>query len=229
MLIIFLLGVVLMPAGTCLARTFDDAVAVIIHQKLGGAKIAGRLNVGTCQISSLSVIPALYNRRQYHPIWVNAGSVEQLIRAIEEMYRDGLDPEDYHLDEIRQQWSVVCSAKAPDPSLAASLDLLLTDAFIRLANHSNCGKQDPLTYHPQWNLDRKISDTDPVVFIEQAIASPSLEETFNTWKISHPFYSRLKTALAAYRVIRDSGGWDAVPPGPALKIRSRIFPSRNRR
>jgi murein L,D-transpeptidase YcbB/YkuD len=217
MLIIFLLGVVLMPAGTCLARTFDDAVAVIIHQKLGGAKIAGRLNVGTCQISSLSVIPALYNRRQYHPIWVNAGSVEQLIRAIEEMYRDGLDPEDYHLDEIRQQWSVVCSAKAPDPSLAASLDLLLTDAFIRLANHSNCGKQDPLTYHPQWNLDRKISDTDPVVFIEQAIASPSLEETFNTWKISHPFYSRLKTALAAYRVIRDSGGWDAVPPGPALK------------
>jgi L,D-transpeptidase YcbB len=216
-LITFLLGFMLMPAGACLAQTFDDAVAVIIHEKLGETSIPGGLSVGTCQISSLRVIPELYKRREYHPIWVNSQSVLQLIHAIEETYEDGLDPQDYHLEEIRQQWSTTRTIKPPDPSLSASLDLLLTDAFVRLANHSNCGKEDPLTFHPQWNLDRKIADTDPVVFIEQAIASPSLEQTFNTWKISHPSYSRLKAALGAYRAIRDAGGWEAVPPGPTLR------------
>jgi len=216
-LITLLLGFILIPAGTCPAQTFDDTVAVIIKEKLGGPQITGGFSVGTCQISSLTVIPELYKRREYRPIWVNARSVEQLVHAIEETYKDGLDPEDYHLEEIRQQWSMTRSVKSLDPLLAASLDLILTDAFVRLANHSNCGKQDPLTYHPQWNLDRKIADTDPVVFIEQAIASRCLVQTFNAWKISHPSYTRLKAALAAYRAIRGSGGWESVPPGPALK------------
>lgn len=216
-LITFLLGFMFMPAPTCLAQTFDDSVAVIIKEKLGGAQVTGGISVGTCQISSITVIPEIYKRRGYRPIWVDANSVEQLIRAIEETYEDGLDPQDYHLQEVRQQWSMTRSGKPPDPSLTASLDLVLTDAFVLLANHSTCGKQDPLTYHPQWNLDRKIDNTDPVVFIEHAIASRSLVQTINEWKIIHPSYSRLKSALGAYRAIRAGGGWEGVPPGPALK------------
>ncbi len=215
-LITFLLGFMLMPAGICIAQTFDDSVAVIIKEKLGGAQVTGGFSVGTCQISSLTVIPEIYKRRGYRPVWVDANSVEQLIRAIEETYEDGLDPEDYHWQEIRQQWSMTHTGNSPDPSLSASLDLLLTDAFVLLANHSTCGKQDPLTYHPQWNLDRKIDNTDPVEFIEHAIASRSLVQTINEWKISHPSYSRLKSALRAYRAIRAGGGWEEVPPGPTL-------------
>ena len=213
----FLLGFMLMPAGISIAQTFEDSVAVIIKEKLGGAQVTGGFSVGTCQISSLTVIPEIYKRRGYRPIWVDANSVEQLIRAIEETYEDGLDPQDYHWQEIRQQWSMPRSGNPPDPSLTASLDLVLTDAFVLLANHSTCGKQDPLTYHPQWNLDRKIDNTDPVVFIEHAIASRSLVQTINEWKIGHPSYSRLKAALGAYRAIRSGGGWEGVPPGPALK------------
>ena len=93
----FLLGFMLMPAGICLAQTFDDSVAVIIKEKLGGAQVNGGISVGTCQISSLTVIPEIYKRRGYRPIWLDANSVEQLIRAIEETYEDGLDPQDYHL------------------------------------------------------------------------------------------------------------------------------------
>ncbi len=212
-----MLGFMLLFAGTCLAQTFDDTIAVIIQQKLGGAQVTGGFSVGTCQISSLTVIPELYKRREYRPIWVDANSVEELIRAIEETYKDGLDPQDYHLQEIRQQWSMTRTGNSPDPSLSASLDLLLTDAFVLLANHSTCGKQDPLTYHPQWNLDRKIDNTDPVAFIEQTIASRNLGQTINAWKVSHPSYSRLKEALGAYRAIRDNGGWEGVPPGPALR------------
>ena len=185
-LITFLLGFMLIYTGTCLAQTSDDAVAAIIRQKLGGTQITGGFSVGACRISSLTVIPELYKRREYRPIWVNAQSIEQLVRAIENTYQDGLDPEDYHLQEIRRQWSMTHTGTSLDPSLAASLDLLLTDALVLLANHSNCGKQDPLTYHPQWNLDRKIADTDPVAFIEHTIASPSLVQTINAWKIKPP-------------------------------------------
>ncbi|MGD0819166.1 MAG: L,D-transpeptidase family protein [Desulfomonilia bacterium] len=214
-LIALLLVFMLMPAGTGRAQPPDDAVAGIIREKLGGAPVAGGLSVGTCQISSLKVMPELYERRGYRPIWVKPQAIDDLIHVIEETYEDGLDPQDYHLDEIRQ--AMIDAGKSTDPLLAASRDLLLTDAFIRLANHSNCGKEDPVSHHPQWNLDRKIDDADPVLFIEKAIESPSIMQTIDKWKIRHPSYSRLKTALAEYRAIKARGGWETVPSGRTLR------------
>jgi murein L,D-transpeptidase YcbB/YkuD len=216
-LFILLSCFMLVPAGTGRAQSQDDIIAGIIRQKLGEAPITIGLSVGTCQISSLSVLPELYKRRGYRPIWVYRQAIEQLIDAIEETYQDGLDPNDYYRDEIRHLQEMIGTETSPDPALAASLDLLLTDAFIRLANHSNCGKEDPLTFHPQWNLDRKIDDADPVVFIEKGIGSSSIALTVNEWKIRHPYYSGLKAALAEYRAIRDRGGWEAVPGGRTLR------------
>ncbi|HVN72555.1 MAG TPA: L,D-transpeptidase family protein, partial [Desulfomonilia bacterium] len=106
-----------------------------------------------------------------------------------------------------------------DPSLEASRDLILTDSFIRLTNHSICGKEDPLTFHPQWNLDkdRKINEAEALLLLEKAINGQSLAQTINGWKIRHPLYSRLKKALADYRAIKAKGGWKAVPAGRVLK------------
>jgi L,D-transpeptidase YcbB len=205
-----------LPADTSRAQSQNDIVAGMIQERLQDAPVSGGLSVGTCQVSSLRVLPELYKRRGYRPIWVNAQSMEQLVHAIEETYEDGLDPQDYHLEEIRQQ-AMGREGPSPDPALAAARDLLLTDAFIRLANHSNCGKEDPISHHPQWNLDRKIGGTDPVAFIEKAIEEPSITQTVNSWKIRHPYYSRLKAVLARYRAIRDRGGWELVPGGPTLK------------
>lgn len=212
-----LLCILFVPAATCYCLTYDDTVARIIREKLGNPPFSNGLYVGSCQISSLKVLPEVYRRREYLPVWTNADSVQNLMDAIQNSYQEGLDPNDYHINDINNLQKNIRSSISPDPSLTASLDILLTDAFIRLANHTNCGKEDPASSHPQWNLERKIDDIDPVEFIENALESQSLEQAINTWKINHPFYSRLKSALADYRALRDKGGWDKVPDGPALK------------
>lgn len=226
-----MLCLLLMPAGIGMAQSFDDTVAGLIRERLEGAVLTSELSVGSCRISSLSVIPELYRRRDYRAAWGNIQAVEQLTRAIEETYDDGLDPNDYHADEIRQIQALERSGKSPDPMLAASRDIILTDALVRLAFHTSCGKEDPVTHHPQWNLAMKIGDTDPVELIEKAIQSDSLARTIGSWRISHPYYDRMKAALAEHRAIRARGGWGTVPEGPALKkgmIDPRVVPLRMR-
>lgn len=222
-LVTLMLCLMLTPVCAHGSQSFDAIVAGKIRGMMEGGTITGGLGVGTCQVSSLRVLPELYKRRGYRPVWVRPQSVEQLVEAIQETYHDGLDPKDYHLEEIRLLLAQTNTTASSDPSLAASRDLLLTDAFIRLANHSACGKEDPLTHHPQWNLDRKIDGADPVVFIEKAIEAPSLTQAIDERKTRHPYYGLLKAALADYRAIRASGGWARVPFGPALK-KGRIDP-----
>lgn len=221
----------LIQGGTCLAQSFEDVVSEVIRQKVGDAPVITELKVNGCQVSSLSVMPELYKRRFYRPIWVNGESIDELVHAIEETYLEGLDPEDYHLNDIGRLQKSIHEEPLPDPRIAADLDILLTDAFIRLIYHSFCGKEDPLTYHPQWNLAVKIDDTDPVAFIEKEVAALSVVQAIGRVKIHHPYYDGLKKALAEYRGIRDGGSWEGVPGGPSLKkgmIDPRVALLRNR-
>jgi len=212
-----LIYTLLIQGGTCLAQSFEDVVSEVIRQKVGDSPDITELKVNGCQVSSLSVLPELYKHRLYRPIWVSEESIGQLVHAIEDTYLEGLNPEDYHLSDIGRLQKSIREKPLSDPKIAADLDILLTDAFIRLTYHSFCGKEDPLTYHPQWNLAVKIDDTDPVAFIEKEVAASSVAQAISGVKIHHPYYEGLKKALAEYRSIRDGGSWEAVPEGLSLK------------
>ena len=212
-----LLCLLLWPAGAGLSQSFEDVVTGIIRDKLERTPVLMELSVGGCRVSSLNVIPEFYKRRDYKPVWTREETVGQLTRAIKETYLEGLDPDDYHLNDIERLNAMIRSGTMNDPKLAAALDLLLTDAFIRLTYHSICGKEDPVTFHPQWNLTTEIDDTDPVEFIENRITSQDIAQTIREMKIRHPFYEDLKQALAEYRIMKARGGWEAIPAGPVLK------------
>ena len=198
----------------------DNTVTEAIKEKVEQIKVKHKLKVGNSQISSFRVLPRLYQRRNFRPIWTVTVMKEELIGAIEDTYREGLDPNDYHLEEIRRLSAKASSSKAKTPQMLASLDILLTDGFLRLAYHSLFGKEDPLTHHPHWNLAGERDNVDPVSFTElmvQAIESDSLKKTIESWKPQHPAYKRLRMALARYRSIQANGGWKSVPLGPTLK------------
>lgn len=206
-----------MPGGTGLTQQLDDSIANLIRSRFEETISLGELNVSGCKVSSLMVIQELYKGRGYRPIWTNVEDVKQLIRTIQETYLEGLNPDDYHLYHIQRLQALINEETNVDIGVAASLDLLLSDAFIRLTFHSICGKEDPVTYHPQWNLVREIHGMDPVKFIEERIISPSIARTIQGVKVHPPYYEDLKKVLAEYRTLRSRGGWEAVPLGPALK------------
>lgn len=216
-LIVLLFGLILQSfvAGHISAQ--DDSVAEAIREKVEQIKLKNELKVGNSQISSFRVLPGLYQRRDFRPIWTDTVMQEELISSIEDTYKEGLDPNDYHLEEINRLRAQLNTSDPQDPRMLALFDLLLTDSLARLAYHSIFGKEDPLTHHPHWNLAVKIDDLDPVGFLEKAIESDSLARTISGWKPQLPIYQQLIMALAKYRSIQANGGWNPVPLGPTLR------------
>jgi murein L,D-transpeptidase YcbB/YkuD len=93
-LIILLFGLILqsLVAGHIYAQ--DHTVAKAIREKVEQIKLKNELKVGNSPISSFRVLPGLYQRRDFRPIWTDTVMQEELISSIEDTYREGLDPND---------------------------------------------------------------------------------------------------------------------------------------
>ncbi|GAG67843.1 unnamed protein product, partial [marine sediment metagenome] len=64
-------------------------------------------------ISSVIVIPALYQERNNSSLWTNQDSIRQLLDAIRSIGADGLDPADYHLVTLEQLQQQISSNPSP--------------------------------------------------------------------------------------------------------------------
>jgi L,D-transpeptidase YcbB len=215
--VLLLFCVLLLPATMLKAE--DDPVAEVLRQGLEGVEIDPVLSVGACRVSSWPVLPALYERHDYRPFWTDPEAVDQFVDAIRKSYDEGLNPMDYHLPEILDLLEQKTSIDAPDPALTASLDLLLTDAFIRLASHSMFGREDPATHHPQWKIEHAPGEN-PVDYFEKALTYPSVAQIVDSWKVHYEYYETLKKALAYYRTLRARGGWRRLPENKPLAMGS---------
>lgn len=184
-----------------------------IRQSIEHLRQFDELHFGDESIAATRLVSQLYERRNFQPAWNDEKTVDDLLRSIEASESDGLTPEDYH------QAVLLRSREMPDsdPKLVADMDLLLTDALIRLAYHIIFGKVDPERLDSNWNMARDIRNSDPVEAIQQAIDSRTLFEIMEDYKPKHRFYTTLKAGLAKYRSLRRAGGWPTVPAGPTLK------------
>lgn len=79
----------------------------------------------------INALQVFYDGRGYEPYWVNrfgvSGRADDLLEFIEESWDHGINPYSYHLDNIRLLMD------QRDVQNLADLDLLLSDAYLRLA------------------------------------------------------------------------------------------------
>ena len=139
---------------------------------------------------------------------------------------EGLTPNDYHLQPLLRLQKQK-NAEPHNLTLHINYDILLTNAFIRLAYDKSFGKIDPQHLH---SIER-----DPASIIEESIRNGNIGDTLASLSPHSIFYTRLKTALARYKSIQQDGDWSAISTGPALKpgaegpriqaLRDRLFRS----
>lgn len=216
----------LMPATSILLALVLVAPAVpgggqltpeeIIAERIEQIRQGNAPLVGSDTIASSVLVPAFYERRQFRPAWTSAATVDDLIRLIEDSENDGLTPADYHLAAIRRVRQEVRTAASAEA--VANLDLLCSDALVRLVYHFRFGKVDPARLDPTWNMIVDLpGGIDPVTAMQQAIDSGRLFEIAGSYRPQHPAYVRLRQALAAYRTIERAGGWKPIPAGRPLE------------
>ncbi|NTU96552.1 MAG: L,D-transpeptidase family protein [Chlorobiaceae bacterium] len=154
-----------------------------------------------------------YAGRHYQTVWTRSGMVTELIAALEAAYDEGLDPQDYHIKEIRE----LIAGFPLTLDRQALYDVLLTDAYLTLASHLHYGKVDPGRMEPTWNPGDDLSYSALEYRLQNAIATNRVAAVLQEMRPQQQLYGDLKKGLAKYRSIAKSGGWPAVPEGPSLK------------
>lgn len=168
------------------------------------------------RIAALSLISDFYERRDFRLAWAGRPKrVAALMEMIDAADEDGLKPRDYHQQTLGSMLAGA-QASAGDPRARVDLDLLLTDALVRLGYHMRYGKVDPVALDPDWNF-RREDDADPVAILEAAFMAADLRDFVKDETPQLPYYHRLKGALARYHAIQAAGGWPQIPAGPALR------------
>ena len=187
-----------------------DAVRVEVENLLQ----SGRLSIGGVDIASGALLAEFYERRDYLPAWTDNKKVAELVLAIRSTVKDGLDPSDYHLDDVLKVQTAIAAGELNTAAKSVNADLILTDSLIRLGYHQRFGKVNPYSLDPNWNFRRELNGRNPATAIQEAIDADSLvaylKEVFPRGWV----YTQLREGLARYRQIAANGGWPEIPDGP---------------
>jgi len=198
------------------ARAEEAALQQYLRGRIESFEVAKSLRVDGVELAAKALIPKVYAATHFAPLWTNPHQVDELLRAIQDMSLDGLDPQDYHLDRLHRLRSELQAT--PDEVGALDLDLLLTDALARVAYHAHYGKVDPERLDDTWNLQNEWKGKRGAEAVLDFVHSPSLYAELESLKPQRPMYKKLRDALAQYRAYEAAGGWAKLPTGPTLAL-----------
>jgi len=159
-------------------------------------------------------VRAFYRARNHRPLWVRGNRLgpeaDALLALIETARLDGLDPDDYR---PRQLAEAIYEARGGSPRALAEAEALLSRRFAAYVRDVRRPRDVGMIY-----TDEGLAATRPDerVVLETAAAAPSLLSYVQEIGWMHPFYGRLRNALAATPA-GDRGRQIAIPSGPILR------------
>jgi murein L,D-transpeptidase YcbB/YkuD len=214
-ILLFLITLLILPFETLLAS--DEVVQEIIRERAEHVQQFKEMYLQDASISGVVVLPILYERRDFRPAWIYQQNIEGLLRIIGEMDREGLDPADYHQQELSDLKQQLEQMDYPVPQLVADFDIILSDALVRIVYHLLFGKVDPERLDANWNIYRDIEKIDAATWLQELIDSPDIYQALREIMPDERFFVVLRNGLKQYRKIADNGGWPIIPAGPVLK------------
>lgn len=200
---------VLLATGAVRAGETHERLRHRVEDLRAGAEV----RIGRDRIASTRVLPSLYERNGFTPVWTRRDALQELLAVLVDAETHGLDPDDYHRPELER----LLARDSLGAQEQVDLDLLATDALVRLVYHLVFGKVDPQRIEPKWNVAREIDREQAVDAIRGAIESPSLLLATERFAPRHRAYARLRGALIRYHMLATRGGFERVSEGPKLE------------
>jgi murein L,D-transpeptidase YcbB/YkuD len=193
-----------------------DAQREALRDRVEALRAADDARIGAGSAAARALIASLYEKRDFAPLWADASREHALLAAIEASTTHGLDPRDYHSRLLGAPRPALGANGVGRERVLAERDLLLTDAFVRLAYHLHFGKADPRTLHRGWNFARTLGGRDPEQMLAQLLAGPDPRASLDALAPRLPLYRDLRQALARLRETASAGGWPPLAAGPKL-------------
>jgi len=204
--LVLLIGTVL-AAGPATAGPLEDAIA----QSLLLQAAATGDEVGT---SAMVDVEKFYAEHGYAPLWTSVGGINErgqaLVVAIGGVGADGLEPNDYRYIEIVELQG------ATEKQEVAKLEVMLSGALVRLAQHLSAGRVDPMQV--ERSNDLYPEGVAPIDVLNGVVAATDIAAYVEGFAPDQEEYRRLKDALAAFRALASEGVvWPTVPEGESIK------------
>jgi murein L,D-transpeptidase YcbB/YkuD len=194
------------------ANSDELAIMPQLIKRINAKPIKCTVNVA-CHSPLLS---SFYKSRKYAPAWVKDGELTSsgisLIKLIQNAYMDGLDPGNYHINEIN---AMAAKLDQSNPDLAVNLELTLSDGLFLYLNNLVYGLQSA----KQLYLPSLIAKSVNLQEVADKIAKDDndVNEVLNNIMPKFHGYTKLREKLADYYAIAKEGGWKPIPDGEPLK------------
>jgi murein L,D-transpeptidase YcbB/YkuD len=197
-------------------------VAESLRSHIEAAASDHLLQVGGEAIAASPALLSFYEGRAFRPAWSGDRGplpvARELLAVLADAQSEGLQPATYGVPEIQRTLKDLSSLDERSGERRtrrlAEFDLLLTDGFLRFAQHMLHGRVRPDTLYMQ---SRAIPKEDDVLeVLNGALESGRIAPSLSALSPSQPGYASLRSALAHYRELAARGGYPLVPSGPKL-------------
>jgi len=194
----------------------QSAASELLRQQLEYGSLSGESRMNGESLHAASLMLELYAENDFALLWTRPGQLAALEQLAQRIDAEGLTPDDLPLQALNE-----ASTEAQRSGTVTALveqELLATETLIRAAYLLNFGKVNPHNLDNDWNFKRSLRpDSTPVEFIRAAIAADDLNLYLAEDMPRGPVYIATMEALAAFRKISQSGGWQPVSTGATLR------------
>ena len=172
---------------------------------------------GVATIRQPSYINELYQQSGHQPVWDEA-ELPELLALLRSSEEDGLNPSDYHYNELLALQAEVGESWSDPELLRAQMDVLLSDGLLLFARHLVQGKIDPRRLDATWNYSRQEYEASDVA--ARLLAAASRDDVTGLIRGLAPdtdFYRQMKVSLDYYRELADQEQFFLIPADTVLK------------
>jgi len=201
------------PADVIMGVPATAAVAAIQAQLVSGRPTA-------IPADRWKRVQRLYTTYGSVPLWLETDGFHQarskaLLRSVVDANTDALRLDSYPLDELVAAVGTVRNSKTPTAEQLATADVLLTSAYVGLAEDLLTGQVDPKSLAQDWHIAANREPIDSAV--ARSLRDAHLDSAIARMRPRDADYEALRRALVRFRGIVAAGGWSPVPSGKGLK------------
>ena len=198
----------------------ENSIQENIRKHISELEGSGTIKLGKQKIIGNPVITNLYKNEDYQPVWGKASNRKDLMEILDDSYFEGLTPEDYHIDFIKEHDVKIESGVRVTMDEYAEADIVMTDAVLTYAFHMIQGKVHPTKLDPSWNYSMRPIPDGAEFRLMDRLQTQSLKDGVENIRTEMPLYHELRKWFAHLDSIKKSGG-DIEPvvyPGAPLRL-----------
>lgn len=142
-------------------------------------------------------VQQFYSTNNNTTVWLEVTDRLNIIKAIEAISADGLEPKDYNIDFLREFEALTTINQAD----CMRYDILLTESLTKLTTHLFKGKLKPTDVYYDWALSPKKLDVNSL--ITEALRNHTIPEIVDRCRPRHQVYASLRQSLAYLNALPD--------------------------